>query len=221
MQQAIRRLTVVALGALALPALAGAQRPEPRELPRADATRIINMRRELDLTARQLTQLDSIERATVNERRANAERMRARRDSMRPRNDSLARSQMRERARAGGTPEGRLAMRDSMRARMEAMRPEMERMRRTDSTRREAAERVLNDSQRQRLREIQAEERGRQRGLREARGARRGGAGQVRVRPGGRAGMAPGGRRPGSVRERPAMVPRMAPRERARPESLD
>lgn len=162
MKQSIRRLTfATAAFALALPAIAGAQRPEPRELPRADATRIIGLRRQLDLTPRQLTQLDSIERVTHAERRANAEQMRtrmvARRDSMRPRNDSLRR------------------------ARMEAMRPQMEQMRRRDSTSRAAAERVLNDAQRQQLREIQAEERGRQRGMREARGGQ--GRGQMR-RPG-------------------------------------
>lgn len=176
MKQTIRRLTIAAgaLGAMALPMAAEAQQVARREPPRADVTRILNLRRVLDLTPRQVAQLDSMERVQHAARRATMERMRgqmvARRDSMRParmRSDS---------ARARMTPEQRNAARDSMRATMlarrEAMRPQMEEARRRDSVTRAAAERVLNDTQRQKLRELQAEERGRQRGLREARGER-------------------------------------------------
>jgi len=178
MKQTIRRLTIAAgaLGAMALPMAAQAQQAARREPPRADVTRILNLRRVLDLTPRQVAQLDSMERVQHAARRATMERMRgqmvARRDSMRParmRTDS---------ARPRMTPEQRNAARDSMRATMlarrEAMRPQMEEARRRDSVTRAAAERVLNDTQRQKLRELQAEERGRQRGLREARGERGG-----------------------------------------------
>lgn len=187
MQQSIRRFTMVA-GALALawPALSAAQQPAPRirELPRADATRILNLRRVLDLTPRQVAQLDSIERVQVAERRAMVEQARQRRDSL---GGGAAGRMVPARAGAAGavrrgmvrdsiarmTPEARQAMRDSVartaRARMDAMRPQMEQMRQRDSVRRAAAERVLNDAQRQRLRELQAEARGRQQGLREAR----------------------------------------------------
>jgi hypothetical protein len=190
MKQAIRRFTITAGAlALALPALASAQEPAPRmqELPRADVTRILDLRRVLDLTPRQVMQLDSIERVQVAERRAQAEQMRQRRDSMGGQ-AAVRRMQAGPGGRAGAvagrrvmvrdsaarmTPETRQALRDSVgrqaRARMEEMRPQMEQMRQRDSVRRAAAERVLTDAQRQRLRELQAEERGRQRGLREAR----------------------------------------------------
>lgn len=162
MKQTIRRLTVAAgtFGVLALPLVAGAQQPAPRGLPPASATRIITMRRMLDLTPRQLVQLDSIERVQYAARRAQMASMRAMRESTRP--DS-ARGQ----------------------ARMQALRPQMEEMRRRDSVSREAAVRVLNDAQRQTMREVQAEERGRQRGMREARGqgAQRGMRGPHGARP--------------------------------------
>ena len=47
---------------------------------------------------------------------------------------------------------------------MEATRPLMEEQRKRDSSRHAAAERVLNDTQRQKVREIQAERRGFERG---------------------------------------------------------
>lgn len=199
MKQAIRRLTITvgALGALVVPALAGAQQPQPRgagaagsrvgmqrDLPSADATRILNLRRVLDLTPRQVTQLDSIERVQVAARRATGEQLRARRDSMGAQGPQ--RAQRAQRAQGAQMRQGMMrdsagraamrdSMRDSMQARMQAMRPQMEEARRRDSVGRAAAERVLNDTQRQQLRELQAEERGRQRGLREARvGGRQG-----------------------------------------------
>lgn len=210
MKHPIRRLTLVAgtlaLGALALPSPVVAQQPAPRvrELPRADATRILNLRRVLDLTPRQVSQLDSIERVQVAARRAMAEQMRARRDSMAgARGAAVGAGAMRQRRAAGQvlrdsaramTPERRAAMRDSMRQRAEArmaeLRPQMQQARQRDSASRAAAERVLNDAQRQRLRELQAEERGRQRGLREA-----------RVRGGRPAAARPGAARPGVRRD--------------------
>jgi len=166
MKQTIRRLTLAAgtVGALALPLAAGAQQPDRRELPPANATRIINMRRALDLTPRQVVQLDSIERVHHTAMRAQMEAMRTMRGSAQ---DSM-RGQM-----------NRGAMRDSatratMQARMQAMRPQMDEMRRRDSVAGAAAVRVLNDAQRQTLRELQAEERGRQRGMREDRGGPQG-----------------------------------------------
>jgi hypothetical protein len=182
MQKMIRHLALV--GALVAPTALAAQARGPggpegaRDLPSASVTQILNARRALDLTPRQVAQLDSIERALFAERRVAGERMRAMRDSM----GGQTGGQMRARVERGERipPAGvrsdsaRGAMRDAMRQRMEAVRPQLERMRGRDSTARAAAERVLNDAQRQQLRELRAEERGRQRGLREARGARMG-----------------------------------------------
>jgi hypothetical protein len=169
-----RRFTL-ALSALALPVLASAQAPAgarggervaprppmARSLPQADVSRILNARRALDLTPRQVAQLDSIERAQFAARRADQERMRQMRDTLT--------GNVRQRAASGAS---RDSLRAQMQARMEAVRPQMEQMRRRDSTARAAAERVLTDPQRQQLRVMQAEARGYQRGIREGRGAR-------------------------------------------------
>lgn len=164
---------------VAAPTLALAQAPgrvaAPRapmaargELPPASATTLLNARRQLDLTPRQLAQLDSIERAQWAER----ERMRER---MRPAQDSL-RAQMRERLQRGERPAQDPAAREAMRAEMqrraEAQRPMMQQMRQRDSVSRAAAQRVLTDTQRQKVREMQAERRGYARGVRQGRGAR-------------------------------------------------
>lgn len=143
------------------------------------ATALLNARRRLELTPRQVMQLDSIERTQVAARRANAERMRA---TMRAGRDTTqataqARAERRRAMREMTTEQReamRTAMRDSMEARREAMRPEMERMRAADSTARAAAERVLTDAQRQELRVMQAEARGRAQGRREAQRSRGG-----------------------------------------------
>jgi hypothetical protein len=163
---------------LATPALALAQAPGrgamPRapmaargELPPAGATVLLNARRQLELTPRQVAQLDSIERAQWADR----ERMRT---QMRPAQDSM-RAQMRERAQRGERPAqdpaAREAMRAEMQRRMDAQRPMMQQMRQRDSVSRAAAQRVLTDAQRQKVREMQAERRGYARGMREARGA--------------------------------------------------
>jgi len=163
---------------LATPALLLAQAPDrgpmPRapmaargELPPAGATVLLNARRQLELTPRQVAQLDSIERAQWTER----ERMRA---QMRPAQDSM-RAQMRERMQRGERPAqdpaAREAMRTEMQRRMEAQRPAMQQMRQRDSVSRAAAQRVLTDAQRQKVREMQAEQRGYARGMRDARGA--------------------------------------------------
>ena len=192
---------LLALGALALPAVAGAQRqmpprPMPDGPPRTGVSRLIDARRELDLTARQLVQLDSIERAQVTERRQMQERMAQRRDSMVRQRETL-----------------RGADRDSLRAiarqRMEEMRPQLEQARRRDSVTMAAAERILTEPQRQRLREMRAEERGRQRGLREAR--------VQGMRGGVRGGSIRQLRRPdGSIEER-RMIERGAPPRGERP----
>jgi hypothetical protein len=138
------------------------------EMPPAGATVLLNARRQLDLTPRQVAQLDSIERAQWVER----ERMRT---QMRPAQDSM-RAQMRERIQRGERPAqdpaAREAMRAEMQRRMEAQRPMMQQMRQRDSVARAAAQRVLTDAQRQQVREMQAERRGYARGVRQGRGAR-------------------------------------------------
>lgn len=181
------------------PGTRSAQGPRRAELPGAEVTALLNARRQLDLTPRQVAQLDSLERIQHAERSKFQESMRVRRDSAM------------QRQRAATMP------RDSMRARMQAqmqaeraaLQPQLDQMRRRDSTFRMAADRVLNDTQRQKVRELQAERRGYERGLRAGRGgqggrsAMRGGRGGQ----GGRDGMRPG---PGAGPQRP-MGPERGP----------
>lgn len=159
-------------GFLMTPALTAAQSPARQATPRATMVRdamppraamgggvtaILNARRQLDLTPRQVAQLDSIERTLWADRQRVTARMRTMGDSLRTR------------VRAGERPMANEASRDSlraaMRARMEAQRPQMEEMRRRDSTARTAAERVLTDAQREQWRVMQAERRGFVRGM--------------------------------------------------------
>ncbi len=117
--------------------------------PEAGVTQILNARRALELTARQVVQLDSIERVLHTER---------------------------EKLMAQARPE-RDAMQAEMRQRMERVRPQMEALRQRDSTSRVAAERILTDAQRTKVHEMQAERRGYERGRLEAemRGGRQNG----------------------------------------------
>lgn len=189
------RILTFAFGAalFVAPALASAQggRGAPAGPARGDGTvgrgvgpggvtRLLNARRQLELTSRQVAQLDSLERLQYAERRAFQERMR-------PVRDSVA-----QRARTGAlTPAFRDSMQAQARARREAARPQMEQMRKRDSSLSAAAERVLNDTQRQKVREMQAERRGFERGMRAGRGQRGGTpqAGQRGGIQGGRGGM--------------------------------
>jgi len=163
MRSTFRQLALIA-AAVSAPALAIAQGPpraatpgQARAVRPAGVTQILNARRALDLTPRQVAQLDSIERVVYTERRAAMARMAPMRDSVRA---------------SARTGQNREAMRDSARVRMERMRPQMEQMRLRDSTANAAAERVLTDAQRQQLRELRAEQRGRMQGMREGRGNR-------------------------------------------------
>lgn len=99
---------------------------------RSGITHLLNARRQLDLTPRQISQLDSLERIQYAERKQFNERMRGARDSMQA----------------------------QARARMEAERPQFDQRRRRDSSMTAAAEHVLNDTQRQKVREMTAERRG-------------------------------------------------------------
>jgi len=192
MRKTLRTLTVVSLLAapMALAAQGAARRPAGPGGPGAPGaqmvrrgpqdpgvTQILNARRVLDLSPRQVAQLDSIERALYTERRAMQQRARALTDSVR----TAARTRAEQ--NQGRVPDAqRDSIRESVRTRMQSLRPQMERLRERASVSRAAALRVLNDAQRQQLREIQAEERGRQRGMMEARMRQRGGA----MRPGAR-----------------------------------
>lgn len=198
------RLTALA-ALLAAPMIVAAQGPArggamvpagPRPLPDASVTHILNARRALDLTPRQVAQLDSIERSLFAERRSTETRLRALRDSIR--------TQMMSQGAPANDAE-RAQRRDALRTRLEALRPQMQQLRGRDSTARAAAGRVLNDAQRQQLREMQAEERGRQRGMREARmrGGRGGPAGSAGVR--------------GEMRRREMMERAMGPGARTTP----
>ena len=104
---------------------------------------LIDLRRELDLTSRQLVQLDSIERSLLERNRVLRETLRTRMDSMRPRMRDTGEAEI-QRLRAEG---------DSLRALRQVIV-------RNDSVARAAAMAVLSDSQRVRVRERLAERRG-------------------------------------------------------------
>ena len=147
---------------------------------------LIDMRRELNLSGRQLAQLDSIERALLQRNDGVRERLRTRLDSLRPRTRGGSEEEI-ARFRAEG---------DSMRALRQVIA-------RNDSVARSAAMSVLTDSQRVRVRERVAERRGFEAGrrstMRGQRGMREGRPGMgPRMRgPGGRIGPERG-MRPGS-----------------------
>lgn len=168
--------------------------------PRAGGgvTAILNARRVLELTPRQVAQLDSIERGLHAER----QRVTA---AMRPAMDSL-----RQRVRTQGVPRDSAARRQMMQQaeqRRATLRPQMEQLRQRDSAAMAAAERLLNDTQRTKWREMQAERRGFARGVQAGRGAGRGGA--LRGRPGAMRGPQPGLRGPQG--QRPPQMRRPAP----------
>ncbi len=172
--------------------------------PRAGGgvTAILNARRALDLTPRQVAQLDSIERGLYAER----QRVQA---AIRPQMDS-----MRARLRTQGVPRdsaARAQMRQQAETRRSALRPQMEQLRQRDSAATAAAQRLLTDAQRAKLREMQAERRGYERGMREGRGPGRGPA--MRGRQGGREGMVRQQRdgRPPMMQRAPAPMRRPAP----------
>ena len=136
---------------------------------------LIDMRRELNLSARQLVQLDSIERTLLQRNETLRGRLRTRLDSLRPRDRQSSEEEIaRFRAEA-----------DSLRALRQVMI-------RNDSVARVGAMAVLTDSQRVRVRERMAFDAGRRSAV---------GGGQRGIR-GGRQGMQGGGRgmRPGRAR---------------------
>lgn len=160
--------------------------PENAGMRGLDVTAILNARRALDLSPRQVAQLDSIERSLFAERQRTQAAMRVRQDSVR----QQMRQRMERGERPGATQAQRDSMRSSMQARMNEMRPQLEQMRRRDSTARAAVDRLLTDPQKAQLREMQAERRGFERGMRQGRA---GGRGDLR---GGQRGGQRGGMRP-------------------------
>lgn len=160
MQIAFRRLAIPALLALVVtPSLVEAQRGmRPRRTgPGGNPVApLIDLRRELDLSSRQLMQLDSIERSHLRTQQMLRKQLQTRMDSTRPARGARGMRQM--------TEEERTQMRAAMRARMDSLRPLREQMARNDSTVRARALAVLTDSQRVRVREWQAEQRGFARG---------------------------------------------------------
>ena len=215
-------LRALAIGALLVPlasltVVAQGRGPDGPRGPRAPrdsgeirvgATQLLNSRRELDLTPRQVAALDSIERVQYARRREFAERMRASQDSL----GGGARQRP-------ATPEARDSMRARFEARREAMRPQFEQQRRADSISTAAAMRLLNDTQRQRVREIVIERRAEARGRMQAmRGMGPGGQGRG-FGPGRGPGAGPRGFGPGEgarMRRAPGMPGDVAPRQ-ARP----
>ena len=181
--------------AITMPGALQAQRGQGAGTGSNPVAPLIDMRRELNLSARQLVQLDSIERGLIERNRVLRERLRSRLDSIRPRGRQSSEEEI-QRYRAEA---------DSMRAVRQVMV-------RNDSVARASAMSVLTDSQRVRVRERMAERRGfaagrmsSMRGQRGLRG-RQGGEGfgpRMRQAPGGRMGIRPrGGRGPDQ------MVPR-------------
>jgi hypothetical protein len=119
---------------------------------------IIDMRRELNLTSRQLVRLDSIERTLFDRNKALRDQLRARLDTAPPR----------ERVRGQAPTEEEI---QRIRARGDSMRAVRRVIAGNDSVAREAAMAVLTDSQRIQVRERVAERRGFMMGRR-ARGGR-------------------------------------------------
>lgn len=161
--------TLLGLALLALPVAVQAQRGAGPRVGRGlgnPVAPLIDMRRELNLSARQLTQLDSIERSLLQRNRAVQERMRAGRDSVRPRGRQLTDEQ-----------------RTQLRAHADSVRTLRQQIVRNDSTARAAAMRVLSDSQRVRVQVRQAQRRGfaQGRATAGARGLRQGRGGQPGV----------------------------------------
>lgn len=184
-------------------AMAGA--PQGRMMLRGPSvTALLNARRELELTPRQVAQLDSIERVIFAERQRVAA-------TQRPAMDSL-----RTRIRTEGMPDERqrAEMRTQAESRRAALRPELERLRRSDSTASAAAERLLTDTQRTKWGQMQAERRGFERGVQAGRaGGQRGRGPQGMRGPQGRGGQAG---RPGMTMPR-RQAPPAAPGAPARP----
>lgn len=174
---------------------------------------LIDMRRELNLSARQLVQLDSIERALLQRNEALRGRLRTRLDSLRPRNRQSSEEEI-QRFRAEG---------DSLRALRQVMV-------RNDSAARAGAMSVLNDSQRVQVRERLAERRGFQagrmsthRGRDGFRGGRQGLQGGGRMRQGGGrmgGGMGPGMRGRGGMRGPDGFAPRRFDNGRPLPDEM-
>jgi Spy/CpxP family protein refolding chaperone len=140
---------------------------------------LIDMRRELNLSGRQLAQLDSIERNLLTRNEGVRQRLRTRLDSLRPRTRQSSEQEI-----AAYRAEG-----DSMRALRQVIM-------RNDSVARISAMNVLTDSQRIQVRERTAERRGFEAGrrstMRGQRGFREGRPGTMGPRmrgPGGRIGM--------------------------------
>lgn len=130
----------------------GQMRPRviaPRE---PSASELLDRRRELDLTPRQVARLDSIERTRFSERRAIREQMTRQIDSV-----------CANRRPCVLTPEER----GRFRTRMEEMRPQREQMMRGDSAARLQAYSVLDSTQRSRLQTMREQRVMRARGLRE------------------------------------------------------
>jgi hypothetical protein len=153
---------------------------------------LIDMRRELNLSSRQLVQLDSIERTLIQRNQALRERIRTQLDSLRPRSRESGEAEIQR-----------------FRAEADSLRAVRQLISRNDSVARASAMNVLTDSQRVRVRERMAERRGfaagRMSTMRGSRGAqgvgprmRRGGVG---ARIGGMRGMGgPGLRERGGMR---------------------
>lgn len=158
---------------------------------------LINMRRDLNLTTRQLVQLDSIERTLIQRNQGLREQLRTRMDSLRPRMRDTGEAQI-QRLRAEG---------DSLRALRQVIA-------RNDSVARSAAMAILTDAQRAQVRERMAFDAGRRSAMRGgARGFRgRQGIDRIgpRMRPGDRGGRmgGMGVRPPDRMRGPDAMGPR-------------
>jgi hypothetical protein len=136
---------------------------------------LIDMRRQLNLSTRQLVQLDSIERSLIQRNQGLREQLRTRMDSLRPRSRDTGEAEI-QRMRAEG---------DSMRALRQVIA-------RNDSVARVAAMGILTDAQRTQVRERMAFDAGRRSamrgGARGFRGRQGGGEFGPRMRPGDRGG---------------------------------
>lgn len=126
------------VGVALLPALMSAQRPDAREWQmqfRNPVAPLIDARRELDLSTRQLVQLDSIERGLLQQNRSVAATMRARTDSL---------------LRGKNPRELTAQERQALREKLQALRPMHDQMVRNDSLARARAFALLDSTQKSR-----------------------------------------------------------------------
>ncbi|HEU4454935.1 MAG TPA: hypothetical protein VFR81_17865, partial [Longimicrobium sp.] len=136
---------------------------------------LLRRREELKLSAEQVSRLEALEQRFRTQNQPLMERLRAARPQ--PPRDGAARREM--------TEEQRRALRESMRARREELRPTMEQLRQNHQAARREVESILNDTQKQQIRQWAEQRQGRrgEHGMRRGEHRRRDGEQRRERRP--------------------------------------